>query len=144
MKRYLNIPLAVVILAIALIVSAHAQTSGAPRVIAKIPFSFIVGKTALPPGKYTVTVLNPTSDRKTLQIRSMDGRSSAIVLTTNVVGHVSDDAKLVFERYGDRYFFAEAQMAGDSTGLAALRNKTERNKAMARAGKKSVVVIVGG
>jgi hypothetical protein len=125
-----------------LAVSAHAQTSGAQRVIASIPFAFNVGKTTLPAGKYTITVLNPASDRKTLQIRSLNGRASAIVLTTTSNGHASDNAKLVFERYGDEYFFSQAQMAGNET-LAALRSRSNRgDKQLAKAGKKSVVVIV--
>ena len=69
-----------------------------------------------------------------------------MILTTGVVGNVSDDPKLVFERDGDRYVFAQAQMAGDETSLAAVRSKSERaNKnAMAKSNKKSVVVIVAG
>ena len=102
-----------------LAVSAQAQTSGAQRLIASIPFAFNVGKTTLPAGKYTITVLNPTSDRKTLQIRSLNGRASAIVLTTTGNGHASDNAKLVFERYGDQYFFSQAQMAGDILVIVA-------------------------
>ena len=146
MKKYFNITLAIVLLGGVLVVGAHAQTSSAPRVIATIPFTFTVGKTTLPAGRYTVTVLNPSSDQKTLQVRSMDGRSSAIILTTSVIGHETDDAKLVFEHYGDRYFFVQAQMAGDSTGLAAIRSKAERaeRQMMVRSNKKCVVVIVAG
>ena len=76
MKK-IYIPLMLIMLA----VSAHAQTSSVQRMTATIPFEFSVGKTTLPAGKYTITVLNPTSDRKPLQIRSVNGRSSAIVLT---------------------------------------------------------------
>ena len=107
--------------------------------IASIPFAFNVGKTTLPAGKYTITVLNPTSDRKTLQIRSLNGRASAIVLTTTSSGRASDNAKLVFERYGDQYVFAQAQM--DETTLAALRTKERGDKQVAKARKKSIVVI---
>jgi hypothetical protein len=142
MKKLFNISLMIIMLAGVLAVSAHAQTSGAQRVIASIPFAFNVGKTTLPAGKYTITVLNPASDRKTLQIRSLNGRASAIVLTTTSNGHASDNAKLVFERYGDEYFFSQAQMAGNET-LAALRSRSNRgDKQLAKAGKKSVVVIV--
>lgn len=146
MKRHFSIPLLIVMLAGVFAASAQAQTSSAQRVIASIPFTFDVGKTTLPAGRYTITVLNPTSDRKILQIRSLNGRSSAMILTTGVVGNVSDDAKLVFERDGDRYVFAQAQMAGDETSLAAVRSKSDRaNKnAMAKSTKKSVVVIVAG
>lgn len=146
MKRHFSIPLLIVMLAGVFAASAQAQTSSAQRVIASIPFTFDVGKTTLPAGRYTITVLNPTSDRKILQIRSLNGRSSAMILTTGVLGNVSDDAKLVFERDGDRYVFAQAQMAGDETSLAAVRSKSDRaNKnAMAKSTKKSVVVIVAG
>jgi len=136
MKK-LYIPLMLIMLA----VSAHAQTSSVQRVIANIPFAFNVGKTTLPAGKYTITVLNPTSDRKTLQIRSLNGRSSAIVLTMAGNGNLSDNAKLVFERYDDRYFFAQAQMAGDATSLAVVRPKQHSDKQVAKAVKKTVVVI---
>ena len=129
MKRFLNIPLIIIVFAGVLAINAQAQT----KVIATIPFAFNVGKTTLPAGRYTITVLNPSSDRKILQIRSMNGRSSAVILTTGIIGNTSEKAKLVFERYGDRYVFAQAQMAGDDTALAAVRSKNK---------KASIVAIV--
>ena len=145
MKRHLYIPMAIIIILVGVLaIGAQAQTSSAQKVVATIPFTFNVGQTRLPAGKYTITVLNPASDLKILQIRSANGRSSAMILTTSVVGNVADDTKLVFHRYGDRYFFARAQMAGDATGLAAGTSKAERaeKQVVARAGKRSVVVIV--
>jgi hypothetical protein len=141
-KRHINIPVAIIIFAGVLTVGAQAQTANAQRVLANIPFTFSVGKTTLPAGKYTITVLNPTSDRKVLQLRSADGRASAIILTTGVQGKPSDDAKLVFDRYGDRYFFAQAQMAGDATSLAAVKSNAERSARHAVAASKSRIVIV--
>ena len=119
MKRFFNISLIVIVFAGVLAINAQAQT----KVIATIPFAFNVGKTTLPAGRYTITVLNPSSDRKILQIRSMNGRSSVVIMTTGITGHASDNAKLVFEHYGDRYVFAQAQLAGDETTLAALKPK---------------------
>ncbi len=141
MKRFFNITFAIIILAAAL--TAQAQSSS-PRVIANIPFAFTANNKNLPAGKYTITVLNPSSDRKALQIRSMDGRFSATILTNTVIGTVADDSKLVFERYDDRYFFAQAKLAGDSTSLAALRSHKEQKHLMATAKKKSLIVIVAG
>ena len=119
MKKLFNFSLLIIMLTGVLAISAQAQSSSAQRVIASIPFSFNVGKTTLPAGKYTITVLNPTSDRKTLQIRSLNGRASAIVLTMTSSGHASDNAKLVFERYGDQYFFAKVRVAGDVLVIVA-------------------------
>ena len=146
MKRYFYITLTIVILAGALATSVQAQSGGSQRIVANIPFTFSVGKTSLPAGRYTITVLNPSSDRRILQIRSTNGRSSAMTVTTGVIGNVSENSKLVFERDGDRYYFAQAQMAGDSTSLAAVRAKTY-GVAKPPAGtlaKKNTVVIIAG
>jgi hypothetical protein len=143
MRKHFNIPLAIIILVGIVGVGAQAQTSSAQKVIASIPFDFNVGKTTLPAGKYTITVVNPSSDRKVLQIRSLSGRSSALALTMTNSVSASEKSKLVFERYGDRYVFAQAQMAGDATSLAAVRHKERSEKnAMAKASRKSVIVIV--
>jgi len=48
----------------------------------------------------------------------------------------------VFERDGNRYVFARAQLAGDSTSLATVRAKTEKHSMAAK--KKTLVVIVAG
>ena len=142
MKKLSHICLAIMTLIGVLVVGAKAQTSSAQKVNANIPFTFTAGKATLPAGKYTITVINPSSDRKILQIRSLNGRSSTMVQTTTSSGQASDDAKLVFERDGDRYVFAQAQLGGDTT-LAAVRHKEPREKnAMAKANKKSVIVIV--
>lgn len=143
MKKFFNIPLAIMMLLAVLVVGAEAQTSNNRKMIANIPFTFSAGKATLPAGRYTITVINPASDRKVLQIRSLNGHSSVMVLTTTGSVHASENAKLVFERDGDRYVFAHAQLAGENTSLAAVRHKERGEKnSMAKANKKSVVVIV--
>jgi hypothetical protein len=127
-----------------LVTAAQAQTSNPQTVIANIPFAFSAGKTNLPAGKYTFTVVNPSSDRKVLEIRNVDGHATALVLTNSIDGHLADNAKLVFERYDDRYFFTQAQWAGDATSLAAIRSKSERKHMIANTAKKSVIVISAG
>jgi len=144
MKRHTNILLAIIVLAGAFTASAQAQTAGAQIAVADIPFSFNVGNKNLPAGRYTINVLNPTSDRKVLQIRSTNGRASAMIQTNSVIGNTSDDAKLVFQLYGDRYYFAQVHMAGESTSFAAVKSSAQRAQkdTVAKAGKQSVVVIV--
>lgn len=144
MKRHINILMAIIVLAGAFTVNAQAQTARTQIAVANIPFAFNVGNKILPAGKYTVTVVNPSSDRKILQIRSTNGRASAMIQTNSVEGNVSDNAKLVFQRYGDRYFFAQVQVAGDSTSFAALKSSAQRaqKEAVAAGAKQSVVVIV--
>ena len=144
MKRQLRLFIAIVIICGVFAVSSDAQTTASRTLRAEIPFTFTVGETSLPAGVYTVRILNPTSDRKTLQIRSENGRVSAMVQTLDVNGAVSDDAKLVFHRYGKQYFFAQAQMAGETTSLAATKTRAERatQRAMKRPNSNTVVAIV--
>jgi hypothetical protein len=136
--------MAIIILVGAFAANANSQSAGAQKVVATIPFAFNVGNKNLPAGKYTIIVLNPTSDRRVLQIRSADGRSTAITHTTGVIGQLSEDAKLTFHRYGDRYFFAQAQMAGETTRLAALTSSAERvqRQMLALPRKPSVIVVI--
>src|SRR5215207_9839446 len=112
MKKYLSLTMAIIIAAVAAI-TAEAQGNGTQHLRARIPFAFNVGGKSLPAGEYTITVLNPSSDRKVLQIRSTDGRVSAIIQTNQRKAKTAEQTKLVFNRYQDRYFFAQAQMAGD-------------------------------
>ena len=143
MRKISNISLAIMMLVGILAVGAKAQTSSAQKVNASIPFTFNAGKATLPAGRYTITVVNPSSDRKILQIRSRDGHASAMILTMTNSVSASEKSKLVFDRYGDRYVFSQAQLAGDSTSLAAVRHKERGEKdAMAKANKKSTIVIV--
>ncbi len=126
-------------------ISAEAQTNVAPTIRANVPFTFSVGDKTLPAGDYTVSILNPTSDRKTLQIRSENGRLSAIVQTVGANNaSAAKNARLVFHRYGDQYFFAQAQLAGDSTTLAATKTRAERatQRALKRPDSSTVVAIV--
>ena len=144
MKGQVRLFIAIVIICGVFAVSSNAQTTASPTLRAEIPFTFTVGEKSLPAGVYTVRILNPTSDRKTLQIRSENGRVSAMVQTVGVNGLLTDEAKLVFHRYGEQYFFAQAQMAGETTSLAATKTRAERatQRAMKRADSSTVVAIV--
>lgn len=145
MKRQLNFAIAIIIVCGVLTIIAQAQTSGPQRMRANIPFAFNVGQKTLPAGVYTVTVVNPSSDRKVLQIRSADGHATAMVQTTGVGGRVAEEAKLMFRRYGDRYFFAQAHMAGDSISLATAISGAERatRRTLVRGHEKSLVAVIG-
>src|SRR6188474_1580060 len=100
MKRHLTLTIAIMITGAVFALDARAQTAGAQTMRANVPFAFTVGEKNLPAGVYTVRVINPHSDRKALQIRSDDGRVSAIVQTLGISGKLGNDAKLVFRRYG--------------------------------------------
>lgn len=145
MKRHVLTAIAIIFIYGVMVVGAHAQTLGSRTMRANIPFTFTVGQKSLPPGIYTVSILNPASDRPALRIRSANGRLSAIIQTSSVGGSLADDSKLVFRRYGDRYFFAQAQVGGDATMLTAAKSHAERAAERAvvkQNGERGVVAIV--
>jgi len=126
MKKQAYTMIAMIVLVGSMAVAAAAQTSGRTRLSANIGFDFKVGNRTLPAGEYTVTQINPASDQAVLQFRSKDGRAAAMVQMTPVIGKAQENAKLIFNRYGDHYFFAQAWVVGDNTGLQALRTSAER------------------
>ena len=144
MKTYLRLIIAIIVGCGAFAITGNAQTSGAQTIRARIPFTFTVGDKTLPAGVYTVSILNPASDRNALQLRSEDGRVSAIVQTGRVKCAHAASARLLFHRYGDSYFFANAQMAGDVTSLAATKTRAERatQRALRQRGDGSTVAIL--
>jgi hypothetical protein len=126
MKRQAYTMIAMIVLVGSMAVAAQAQTSGRAQFVASIPFEFSVGDKTLPAGEYTVLQVNPASDHAVLQFRSRDGRASAMVQMGSVAGKAQESAKLIFNRYGNKYFFAQAWVDGENSGLQASRSRAER------------------
>jgi len=126
MKKQAYTMIAMVVLVGSMAVAAQAQTNGRTQLIANIPFEFNVGNKTMPAGEYTVLQVNPASDHAVLQLRSRDGRASAMVQMESVMGKAEASAKLIFNRYGNKYFFAQAWVDGENSGLQASRSRAER------------------
>lgn len=107
--------------------SAKAQSLATGRLVANIPFEFNVGSQTLPAGEYTVRNIAQASANQVLQLRSRDGKVSAIVQTRGVISGIQDSSRLVFQRSGDRYHFAQAWMKGDRNGLETPRPHADRD-----------------
>ena len=125
MKRQAYTMIAMIVLVGSMAVAAQAQTSGL-LVVANIPFQFRVGNKTLPAGEYTVRKLNPGSDVAAVQIRSADGKNSAIVHMMTVAGKAQEGERLIFNRYGNQYYFAQAWVDLKSSGLEAQMSHAER------------------
>jgi len=108
-------------------VPAKAQL-GNQRLSARIPFEFKAGDKTLPAGEYVVRQVNGSS--RILHLRSKDGQANAMVQVIPVTGGTQKNAKLIFHRYGNRYFFAQAWTVGENSGLEA--SKTRRERAIER------------
>ena len=92
------------------IASAKAQTPS--RVEVNIPFDFAAGKATLKAGAYSIK--RTTGDA--LTIRSADGKTTALVNAPLTIGSRDSKAgeRLVFNRYGDRYFLSQVWLTVDT------------------------------
>jgi hypothetical protein len=97
--------------------------------IARVPFEFMVGNTALPRDVYDVSRVEGQGD--VLLVR---GARRAIFVTGQGIGSVdaAEMPQLVFHRYGNQYFLREIELS-PSVGLSLGETRQERNAAERRA-----------
>ncbi|MBL8233359.1 MAG: hypothetical protein JNL98_32985 [Bryobacterales bacterium] len=110
-------------LALVLASLLFAQETMAPVMWVNVPFSFEVAGQRLPPGDYTVE-FNVTI--KWVLLKSAGGQSAAVV-SFPIPADPPDgvDAKLVFLRYGDRRFLAEARHPRGAHGVVKSKQEKE-------------------
>jgi hypothetical protein len=103
---------------------AFAQLKPAQKIIANVPFEFIVGNKVLPAGQWTAQ--RATMSDKTLLIRNLD---AGIAVNSFTLPGESKAAPLscvlVFKRYGDRYFLSGIEVEGDRATYQIPETKAE-------------------
>jgi hypothetical protein len=126
-----------------LAVMAAAQVTRAQQaIIVNVPFEFTAGDTKLPAGEYTVG--KSSSDSPVLLIARTD-RSEAILVNSNAAQsrEPQTDSKLIFHKYGDRYFLSQVWSAGSSAGRQLMKSRAEKEVALsARNGKPEEITLV--
>lgn len=106
--------------------AATRAESPAPSTSFSIPFDFVIAGKTLPAGEYVVersTLFSASG----LSIRNVDKNAGVYVLTADVESNARpSDSKLVFNRYGDRYFLSEFWTAGQTSGRKVTKSGEER------------------
>ena len=122
-KGFAMLTLIVVIALATAVVSANGQSTRV--VVADIPFEFVVGAQALPAAEYRV---RPATARGSgVLLQSTEANDAAIRLTNALEPRKNNThARLVFHRYGNRYFLAEVWTGGDDLGLQLIKSRQER------------------
>jgi len=106
------------VLAATLSPAMHAQTQAPTK--AKIPFAFQVGSAHLKAGTYTVSNLA----EHIISVRC--GSKSGLALTRRETSfRPSTSGKIVFRKYGDKYFLAEVWTKGDVDHMTVAKSKVE-------------------
>ncbi len=121
MKRNLYVSLTALVLALTVNV-AFAQVQS--RCKADVPFSFSVAQKSMEPGQYSIIVADHV----------LELRNTATNATVRLFAQPEDSAKpqatrLVFHKYGDRYFLAEVWNASGqagASGMELLSSKAEQ------------------
>lgn len=102
------------------VVSAQAQS--AKTVTSNIPFEFIVADKTLPAGEYQVK----RSLGNALTIGTSDPDVAVSRLTNEIQPNKDRRVRLVFHRYGDRYFLAEVWTGAGDVGRQLVKSRQER------------------
>jgi hypothetical protein len=103
--------------------AASAQTIGLK---VNVPFSFIVNHATLPAGEYSVDSLGD----RVLAIRGLTSKTTNLVISNSCeMLKPAGQTKLIFHRYGDRYFLNQIWVAGMDAGHQIPVNSREKEVA---------------
>lgn len=109
------------------------------RMEVQIPFDFEAGATNMQAGDYEVSF--PVNGAVLIQ---RSDRTGSIFLVTHATGSANTSAlnKLVFHRYGERYFLRQVWSAGYSQGRELRASKAEAEMARAKPSPGPWVAVV--
>jgi len=103
---------------------ASAQLSSSQKIVAQVPFGFVVGSKVVPSGEWIVQ--RASMDTKILLIRNTEG---AVGMFSNIslveAKKAPGDCTLVFHKYGNQYFLSGVSIAGTPIGYRLPESKAE-------------------
>jgi hypothetical protein len=105
------------------VVSANAQST--QKVVADIPFEFVAGNQTMSAGKYAFA--RETAPENALVVRNNDLKISALLMTSGIEPKSGKtNARLIFHRYGERYFLVEVWSGANEIGRQLTKSRQER------------------
>ncbi len=127
MKREIakGLTMITLVVAIALATAVVANAQSARKVVADVPFAFVVGDQTLSAGEYTLKATNAPENG--LLIQDANGKSETLRFTYPIEPQQNRrSARLVFHRYGEKYFLAEIWTGAGKVGRHLLKSRQER------------------
>src|SRR5229473_5280040 len=117
---------------------ARAQES----MVVNIPFAFTAGNATLPAGEYRVQKFE--RDSALLLVHCWDARAATFVVTNPAQAkELQSQSKLIFNRYGNRYFLSQVWTAGSIRGRQLRKSPKEKEMApLARTETKGEITLV--
>ena len=110
----------------ALSMIAVGQVQAQDRMLVNVPFDFTVGTTTLSAGDYSVNRV--TDWNGAVVLRDQNEPNNAKFVNTNAAEAVTapSKSKLVFHRYGNRYFLSQIWIEGNIRGRELARPTAEK------------------
>ena len=103
---------------------AAAQLNSSTRVVAQVPFEFMVANKTVPAGEYVVQAF--TMDGNTLVIRNAEAKVGLVSTSSQSEGKQdASNYALVFKHYGDRYFLSGIRLQGSKITYRLPESKLE-------------------
>ena len=139
--------LALIFMAVYASAAVSTQAQHANGVRGDVPFDFIVGNTTIPAGK--ISVRRPTSSEAgALSISNLDSGQYSLRMGRTMLGtDISGQGKLVFRKYGNRYYLAQVWIP-DQLAWEVLKSTderaVEREMRVAKNSKPELVTVFAG
>ena len=133
MKKQTLIVFASLLLAVG---AAYAQSS---RLVADIPFDFVIGNKAFPAGEYTIKPMGMNGTSLLLQDSEM---KRAQIITPNFCASAQpqEESKLVFNVYGNHYYLSQIWTQGYEQGRELPTSRREMEEAQLTQGQHVVIL----
>lgn len=113
---------AIALLTIASFITAGSAVAADHAVKADVPFDFTVGDKLLPAGTYTIA----SEDPNIIEVRNSDRTIFVMNIALADGKEPSTTGKLVFDRYGDKYFLSQILCPAASMTLHLPTSKMEK------------------
>lgn len=113
------------LIAVAALLISTAAFAQSGTYSASIPFQFRVGETLMPAGEYHMSVIAPS----VIALRGVTATANAMASTAYIdeVRNSDRNPRLVFHKYGERYFLS--QVWSDTRGHELFASRTELESA---------------
>ena len=103
---------------------AAAQLNSSTRVVAQVPFEFMVANKIVPAGECEVQAF--TMDGQTLAIRNAEAKVGLFSRSSQAEGkQKASNYAMVFKHYGDRYFLSGIKLQGSKITYRLPESKVE-------------------
>jgi len=103
---------------------AAAQLIGSSKIVAQVPFEFMVANKTVPAGEYVVQAF--TMDGNTLVIRNTEAKVGLVSNSSQTEGkQEASNYALVFKHYGNRYFLSGIKLQGSNITYRLPESKVE-------------------